>query len=400
MLDLPVAKVSSVETALRYVVKVPFITIWGLPGVGKSSIIGQWCRYYGLNFLPISLTHCQPEDLAGYPYIDKETGAMMFALPSWLLDALSSEKPTVVLIDEANDARRDVLAAMQRLFDYFLHSAYLSKALSCKSDKLNIKNVRFVLSANPPGISMNSTPLTPALCNRSLHFQVTPDQNRSDNYLVNADNFNEFPFLLGPEAEYHFDEHEFIETYEYPDAQTMHQNFLTAKRLIVAFRRAQPNHFYRYEPTKIAYPTPRSWELCAFAMSIHNPFDLQAWELVASASVGIETATALVVFLRDVKIPPVEDIIAQPEILKPFLSPERVDIAAAAAGAICDVVSKMGEEDFVKFVQGSYTKIVAVFEDAFLSDVAQRIRRASARKALEFGRHELAETITQRRRER
>jgi len=398
MTELPIAKVNRVEVALRYIVKVPFVTIWGLPGVGKSSIIGQWCRYYGLNFLPISLTHCQPEDLAGYPYIDKENDAMMFALPSWLLDALTSDKPTIVLIDEANDARRDVLSAMQRLFDYFLHSVYLPKALSCKSDKLNIRNVRFVLAANPPGVSMNSTPLTPALCNRSLHFQVVPEQSRYDNYFANCDNFNAYPFLLSPEPEYAFSEHEFIETYEYPPIEKMHQNFVIAKQLIVAFRRAHPNHFYRYEPTKIAYPTPRSWELCAFAMSIHDPFDLSAWELVASAAVGIETATALVVFLRDVKIPPVEDIVAQPEILKPFLSPERVDVAAAAAGAICDYITKLDEANFIKFAQNTYTKIVSVFEDAFLADVAKKIRSKTARKALEYGLHELAEIITRRER--
>ena len=396
--ELPIAKVTDATVPLRYAAaNVPFVFLWGLPGVGKSTVIAKWCKLHGIKFVPISLRHCQPEDLAGYPWRNKTTGTMMFAPPHWLMTALTSGKPTIILIDEANDADIPVLTAAQRLFDYFIYPEELTTALSIPDEmkeKINIHNVHFVLVSNPPGVSMNRTALTPALCNRGLHFQLITNPQKHTEFLRRVDRFNEFPFLLNPkklEIETH--EEEFLQRFEYPPLEIAHQNYLTAKSLIASFLDAQPQYAYQYNPTNLAYPTPRSWELCAMAMSIHNPLDLDAWSLVASAAVGIEAAAALVAFLQDVRIPPIEEILRNPDILTPLLSPERPDIAAAVASAICEYIRGLGAEDFAAFIQVVYEKVVAKFEERFLADVAEKIRKAAAEMALKYNLYHLASII-------
>ena len=209
-----------------------------------------------------------------------------------------------------------------------------------------------------------------------------------------VDRFNEFPFLLNPkklQIETH--EEEFLTRFEYPPIEVAHQNYITAKALISSFLEAQPQYTYQYNPTNLAYPTPRSWELCALAMSIHNPLDLDAWSLVASAAVGVEAAAALVAFLQDVRIPPIDEILRNPDILTPLLSPERPDIASAIAGAICEYIKSLNAEDFDAFIHIVYENIVAKFEERFLADVAEKIRKAAAEMALKYNLYKLASKI-------
>jgi hypothetical protein len=227
-----------------------------------------------------------------------------------------------------------------------------------------------------------------------LHFQLITNPSKYTEFLRRVDRFNEFPFLTNPrklQIETHEDE--FLTKYEYPPIEVAHQNYLTAKSLIAAFLDAQPQYSYQYNPTNLAYPTPRSWELCALAMAIHNPLDLDAWSLVASAAVGIEAAAALVAFLQDVRIPPIDEILRNPDILSPLLSPERPDIAAAVAGAICEYIKGLNAEDFSAFVQVMYEKVVAKFEEKFLADVAEKIRKAAAEMALKYNLYNLAAII-------
>jgi len=397
MHELPIAKVEDATVPLRYAAaNIPFTFLWGLPGVGKSTVAQKWFKLHGIEVIPLSLRNMQPEDLAGYPKPNDKTRTMMFYPPHWLWTALTSGKPTVVIIDEANDADPPVLAAAQRLFDYFIYPDKLAAALGVSKldEKINIHNVHFVLISNPPGVSLNRAALTPALCNRGLHFQLITNPQKYVQFMRRVDRFNEFPFLLNPQKlQIETHEEEFLTRFEYPPIEVAHQNYITAKALISSFLQAQPQYTYQYNPINLAYPTPRSWELCALAMSIHNPLDLEAWSLVASAAVGVEAAAALVAFLQDVRIPPIDEILRNPDILTPLLSPERPDIASAVAGAICEYIKSLNAEDFDAFVQVVYENIVSKFEERFLADVAEKIRKAAAEMALKYNLYRLASKI-------
>lgn len=50
----------------------------GSPAIGKSSIMGQVAEEKKLFLIDLRLSQCEPTDLLGFPYIDKETGRSMY----------------------------------------------------------------------------------------------------------------------------------------------------------------------------------------------------------------------------------------------------------------------------------------------------------------------------------
>ena len=92
---------------------VPLIA--GSPAVGKSSIVHEIAKEYGLKVIDVRLAQCDPCDLMGFPHIDKETGKAHYA-PMGTFPIVGDEIPEgfngwLVFLDEFTSASRAVQAA-------------------------------------------------------------------------------------------------------------------------------------------------------------------------------------------------------------------------------------------------------------------------------------------------
>ena len=47
--------------------KLPPLMVWGAPGLGKSTIIRELARDYGVNFIDVRLAQREPVDIRGLP---------------------------------------------------------------------------------------------------------------------------------------------------------------------------------------------------------------------------------------------------------------------------------------------------------------------------------------------
>lgn len=104
-------------------IKLP-LALWGVHGIGKTSIVGQVAEDMGYNLVVLHLATQDVADLIGIPRdmeIKNEAGEVVdkmtiWSCPDWLKKMNDSYKatgkPNLVFLDEANRANRMVLAAM------------------------------------------------------------------------------------------------------------------------------------------------------------------------------------------------------------------------------------------------------------------------------------------------
>lgn len=85
------------------------VFIWGPPGIGKSSVIEQFCSELGLECVPLLGSQLAPEDLIGIPQINGNVSR--FVPPSMIV----RDKPFCLFIDELNTASSEVQKAFYSL---------------------------------------------------------------------------------------------------------------------------------------------------------------------------------------------------------------------------------------------------------------------------------------------
>ena len=93
------------------------VFLWGPPGIGKSEIVAEVAKELGGIVCDMRLAQCQPDEIRGVPFFNRETGKMDWAPPVDLPDeALASQYPIIVLfLDEMNSASSMVQAAAYQL---------------------------------------------------------------------------------------------------------------------------------------------------------------------------------------------------------------------------------------------------------------------------------------------
>jgi len=91
--------------------------LWGPPGIGKSELVESITKELGGHCIDLRLSQCEPTDLRGIPFFNRENGKMDWAPPIDLPDEeLASKYPVVVLfLDEMNSAAPAVQAAAYQL---------------------------------------------------------------------------------------------------------------------------------------------------------------------------------------------------------------------------------------------------------------------------------------------
>jgi MoxR-like ATPase len=89
------------------------VFLWGSMGIGKSEVVQGIADSLGYPLIDIRLAQCEPTDIRGIPFFNKEIGKMDWAPPVDLPDEeFASQYPGVVLfLDEMNSAPTSVQAA-------------------------------------------------------------------------------------------------------------------------------------------------------------------------------------------------------------------------------------------------------------------------------------------------
>ena len=149
------------------------VCIWGMAGIGKTSIVEQIANKKGYDFRYVSPAQFEEMgDMLGMPYVSKEiiTNAdgskteiseTKYAIPEWVP---TTDGPGILLIDDVNRADDRILRGiMQLLQNYELMSWKLPKGW------------QIVLTANPDGGDYSVTSMDDAMITRMMHITMKFD---------------------------------------------------------------------------------------------------------------------------------------------------------------------------------------------------------------------------------
>ncbi|MBO4630993.1 MAG: AAA family ATPase, partial [Lentisphaeria bacterium] len=124
--------VSGLETLFRSILdslwngkaapeKLPPLMVWGAPGLGKSTIIRELAKEYGVDFIDVRLAQREPVDIRGLP-VPTEKGVEWRVSAEWPRDPNSKG---IILFDELTAADRSLqVAAYEFILDRRLGDLY------------------------------------------------------------------------------------------------------------------------------------------------------------------------------------------------------------------------------------------------------------------------------------
>ena len=183
------------------------LMIWGPPGIGKSSIVAQAAAEAGLGFIDVRLSQLAPTDLRGLPVPDRDAaggGVSRWFPPEFL----PREGRGVLFLDELNMAAPSMQGVAQQLIldrrvgSYVLPDGWFVWAAgNRKEDRASV----FDMSA--------------PLANRFVHLEVVPD----------LESFKAFAIREG------------------------------VSERIISFLSFRTDLLHKVDPTRPAWPSPRSW---------------------------------------------------------------------------------------------------------------------------------------------
>jgi len=80
-------------------------------GTGKSQVARQIAHEIGARAVFFFLAHVEREDIGGIPYPDEKGSSYKFLCEETILDVITSEEPTVIVMDEWNRGDKNVMNA-------------------------------------------------------------------------------------------------------------------------------------------------------------------------------------------------------------------------------------------------------------------------------------------------
>ncbi|MEH1943275.1 MAG: MoxR family ATPase [Nostoc sp.] len=184
--------------------------IWGPPGIGKSSIVGQIAQEYDIDFVDVRLSQLAPTDLRGLPVA--EDGISKWYPPEFLPRGGKG----ILFLDELNMAPPAMQGVAQQLI------------LDRKVGSYVVPSGWFVWAAGNRKEDRAAVFDMPApLANRFLHLEAQAD----------FDSFKAYALETG-----------------------VHEQ-------IIAFLSFRPTLLHKIDPQQPAWPSPRSWEM---ASALHH----------------------------------------------------------------------------------------------------------------------------------
>ena len=152
------------------------VFLWGPPGIGKSELVAGLTEELGGHMIDLRLGQCEPTDLRGIPYFDRDRGVMNWAPPIELpSQELAKEYPVIVLfLDEMNSAAPAVQGAAYQLI--------LNRRVGTYTLPDNVVMVAAGNRESDKGVSYR---MPSPLANRFVHLEVRQDFDSWFQWAVN-----------------------------------------------------------------------------------------------------------------------------------------------------------------------------------------------------------------------
>jgi hypothetical protein len=238
--------------------------VWGPPGIGKSQVVAGVAGKLGAPVIDLRMAQCEPTDIRGIPYYNKDSGLMEWAAPIELpsVELAAKHDYVFLFLDEMNSASPAVQAAAYQLV--------LDR--KCGTYKLP-ENVVIIAAGNRDGDKGVTFRMPSPLANRFTHFEMKADFTAWQNWAVNAG---------------------------------VHQD-------VVGFLSAHKGDLYDFDPksSSRAFATPRSW--CKVSDVLNNVPNIKegtAFNIIAG-TVGEGLAAKFQAHRRFAgKMPKAEDILS------------------------------------------------------------------------------------------
>lgn len=207
------------------------VFIWGAPGIGKSSLVGDFAESLGMECVSLLGSQLAPEDLIGVPQV--QDGVSRFCPPSQLVRKV----PFCLFLDELNACTQEV----QKAFYSLIHEQRIGEYHLPKGSIV-------VGAGNRAQDSAIVRPMSSALLNRLVHVELKADHR---DWLAWARQNSLHPLAL-----------EYIEQ--------------------------RPDHLWSQAPkTEEPFSTPRSWHMLSDAL--HSYGERLSQEHVRSLASGCLT---------------------------------------------------------------------------------------------------------------
>jgi hypothetical protein len=152
------------------------VFLWGPPGIGKSELVEGITQELGGYMIDLRLGQCEPTDIRGIPFYNKDKGVMDWAAPVDLPDAeLAAKYPIIVLfLDEMNSAPPAVQSAAYQLI------------LNRRVGKYVLPdNVVMVAAGNRESDKGVTFRMPTPLANRFVHQEIRVDHQSWETWAVN-----------------------------------------------------------------------------------------------------------------------------------------------------------------------------------------------------------------------
>lgn len=306
----------SSSLALCVAVGVP-VLLWGSPGIGKTSIMQDIARSYGLHLETVIASIREPSDFSGLPYFDN--GVMRLASPAWAHNVIKKNDegvPSLVFYDEISTAPPATQAALLR--------PILENVVG---ETTMPSTVRTVAAANPPRVASNGWDLTPPAANRFVHLDWGMDAQTMKNGFQNG-----WPKVDIPQFPRSFPQ-------MVANSKIIVGQFIGSNpNLVSVLPEGKARKKETFTASDNAFPTPRAWETVAklFAAAKVARFadgssvSDGVLKTLIEGTVGVGAATEFMKYAKNIDLPEPKNVLANPEIFKDFNHMDKVNVMLAA----------------------------------------------------------------------
>ena len=303
--------------------------VMGSPGCGKSMIVQQIAKDYGLKVIDKRLSQCDPTDLAGFPKIGATKAGYVpmedFPIEGDLIPA--GYNGWLLFLDEFNSAPLGVQAASYKIV--------LDRMVG--QHKLH-KNVAIVCAGNLETDNAIVQPMSTAMQSRLVHMELVVDAKEWVDWATSAG----------------------------------------IDHRITDFVNFKPSCLYTFKPdhTDKTYACPRTWE---FANRVLKTVDIQAPHFLKSLAGTISEGVAreFVAFSKIYnELPKIEQVISSP-LITPV--PTEPSVLFAMVGSLSDKTEITNFEPIMKYI----TRFPIEFQVVYVRSAIRRNKAVIAQPAFQ-----------------
>ncbi len=303
--------------------------VMGSPGCGKSMIVQQIAKEYGLKVIDKRLSQCDPTDLAGFPKIagNKASYTPLEEFPIEGDEIPKGYNGWLLFLDEFNSAPLSVQAASYKIV--------LDKMVG--QHKLH-KNVAIVCAGNLETDNAIVQPMSTAMQSRLVHLEL----------VVDAQEWVDWASSAGIDHR------------------------------ITDFINFKPSSIYTFQPdhTDKTYACPRTWE---FTNRILKTVDISAPHILQclSGTISEGVAREFVAFCRIYyTLPKIDSILAAPGATE---VPHEPSVLFALVGSLSDRVNEESLTPIMKYI----SRFPIEFQVVFVRSAIRRNKALLSHKELQ-----------------